>query len=155
MSSKADESVRTRPPARSESERVSLMVVVSIVIVPVTVASLVVVSMIMFAVSFVPMLVVSLVPMLVVIPAALVIRLVFCGSYEVHRPITGIILSAIPAPIPRMTGRHVQIDGRRRGLLRHDQHRLRINQGRRRVVADLNLAVDTGCHLSRQNDLDT
>jgi hypothetical protein len=41
------------------------------------------------------------------VPSALVVRLVFRGSYEVHRPIAGIILSAMPAPILRMSRRHV------------------------------------------------
>jgi hypothetical protein len=42
-----------------------------------------------------------------IVPAALVIRLVFSGPYEVHRPIAGIILSAMLAPIPRVPRRHV------------------------------------------------
>jgi hypothetical protein len=42
-----------------------------------------------------------------IVLAALVIRLVFSGPYEVHRPITGIILPAMLTPIPRMAGRYV------------------------------------------------
>jgi hypothetical protein len=113
-------------------------VVVPIVVVVMTVATIVVVPVI-----------VSIMPVI-----ASVVRLVFCRSYEVHRPIAGVILAAVLAPILRMTRRHVQVDGRRRGRLRLDQHRLCIDDGRRRGVADLNLAIDTGRHLSRHDDID-
>jgi hypothetical protein len=42
-----------------------------------------------------------------IVPAAIVIRLVFSRPYEVHRPITRIILSAMLAPILGMAGRYV------------------------------------------------
>ena len=148
----------------AEAKSVSLTVFVSImVIMPIAVvASIVIVVSIAVVVPLmivVPIAVVSMTvivasivvtaAMIVVMSAALVIRFVFSGPYEVHRPIAGIILSAIPAPILCMAGRYVQIDGRRRGILRHDQHRLRIDQRRRSGVAELNLAIDTGRYLSR------
>jgi hypothetical protein len=132
------------------------MVVVSIAVVvllvPVIVVSIVVV------VLLVPVIVVSIVVMVVavamIVLAAFVVRRVFCGSYEVHGPITGIIFSAMLAPIPRMVGRHMQIDRRWRGRLRFDQHRLRVDQRRPSGVAELNLPIDARCHLSRYNDID-
>jgi len=123
------------------------MVVVPIVVVVVTVVVIMTVAMIV--VSIVPV-IVSIMPVI----AACVVRLVFCGSYEVHRPIAGVVLSAMLAPILRMARRHVQVDGRRRGGLRLDQHRLRIDHGRRRGVADLNLTIHTGRHLPRQHHID-
>jgi hypothetical protein len=88
-----------RPAARSDrqSERVSLMIVVSIVVVPMPV------TMIVLSIAVVPM------PMIVlfIVLAAFVVRFVFCGPHEVDWPIAGIILSAMLAPIPRMAGRHM------------------------------------------------
>jgi hypothetical protein len=80
------------------------MVVVPImIIVPIMViVSIVVVSMTVIVTS-----IVVSVTMIVVMPAALVIRFVFSGPYEVHRPIAGIVLSAMLAPIPRMARRYV------------------------------------------------
>jgi hypothetical protein len=75
------------------------MVVVLIVVMSMTV---IVVSIAVIAVSIVLVLI-SIVPVI----APLVVRFVLRGSYEVHRPITSIVLSAIPAPIPRMPRRHV------------------------------------------------
>jgi hypothetical protein len=89
----------------AKAKSVSLTVVVPIVVV----VSIVVVSMAMIVASIVVTVttIVVTVTMIVVVPAALVIRLVFSGPYEVHRPITGVILSAMLAPIPRMVGRYV------------------------------------------------
>ena len=88
MSSVAVETVRSRPSARSDRQRksVSLMVVVSVAM-----------SMTVIVI------VVSIMPVM----AAIVVRLVFRGSYEVHRPIAGIVLAAVLAPIPRMPRRYV------------------------------------------------
>jgi hypothetical protein len=71
------------------------MIVLSIVVVPMT--------MIVLSIAVAPMTMI----VLSIVPAAVVVRLVFRGSYEVHRPIAGIILAAMLAPIPRMAGRHV------------------------------------------------
>jgi hypothetical protein len=125
------------------------MVVVPIVIVIVVVIVVMTVTMAMIVVSIV-LVIVSIMPVI----AASVVRLVFCRSYEVHRPIAGVVLSAMLAPILCMARRHVQVDGRWRGCLRLDQHRLRIDHGRRRGVADLNLTIHTGRHLPRQHHID-
>lgn len=53
----------------------------------------------------VAMFVVSIVPVIVIV--VLTTRFVLCGANEVHRPIAGIVLPAVLAPIPGMAGRHV------------------------------------------------
>jgi uncharacterized membrane protein YqjE len=71
------------------------------------------------AVMSVPMF--ALVPMLslhftfafVSLIVTLILRIVFPRSYEVHRPIAGIVFMAVLAPIFCVTRRDVQIDGRR------------------------------------------
>jgi hypothetical protein len=128
------------------------VVVVPIVIVIAIAIAIVIMVVVMVMTAAMIVVVPVIVPIMAVI--ASVIRLVFCRSYEVHRPIAGVVLSTMLAPILRMARRHVQVDGRRRGCLLLDQHRLRIDHGRRRGVADLNLAIDAGRHVSRQNDID-
>jgi hypothetical protein len=78
------------------------MVVVLIVVMSMTVIVVSIAVIAVIAVSIVLVLI-SIVPVI----APLVVRFVLRGSYEVHRPITSIVLSAIPAPIPRMPRRHV------------------------------------------------
>jgi hypothetical protein len=124
----------------------SIVVVVPMTMIVLSIAVVVPTTMIVLSIAVV---VPTTMIVLSIVPATLVVRLVFHGSYEVHRSITGIVLSAVLAPIPRMVGRYMQIDGWRRGRLRLDQHRLCIDQRRRRGVAEPNLAIDTGCHLSR------
>lgn len=74
---------------------------------------IVVVTTIALSIAFASMFVLSIavVPMamivLPIVPATVIVRLVFRGSYEVHRPITGVVFSAVLAPISRMPGRHV------------------------------------------------
>jgi uncharacterized membrane protein len=97
-----DESVSNQSGRASANQtgRVSLTIVVPI-IVPIVVPVIVTVIVTIVVPSVVVMIVLS------IVPAAIVVRLVFRGSYEVHRPIAGIILAAMLAPIPRMAGRHV------------------------------------------------
>jgi hypothetical protein len=85
----------------------SLMLFVSIVVMSVTmiVLSIVAVFMTMIVLSIVAVFMTMII--LSIVSAALVIRLVFRGSYEVDRPITRIVLSAVLAPIAGMPGRHV------------------------------------------------
>jgi hypothetical protein len=122
-----------------------------VVVVPIVIVIVIVimtVAMIVAMIVVVPV-IVSIMPVI-----ASVVRFVFCRSYEVHRSIAGVVLSTMLAPILRMARRHVQVDGRRRGCLLLDQHRLRIDHGRRRGVADLNLTIDAGRYVSGQNDVD-
>jgi hypothetical protein len=79
--------------------RIALTIVVPIVVLLVVVTMI----MIVLAITVVPMTMI----VLSIVLAAVVVRLVFRGSYEVHRPIAGIILAAMLAPIPRMAGRYV------------------------------------------------
>jgi hypothetical protein len=75
-------------------------------------------------------------------------RFVFGRSNEIYGSIAGVVFAAVFAPIFRVPRRHVQVDGRRRSELRLDQHRLRIHERRGTVIANLNLTVDTGRHLT-------
>src|SRR5258708_35706413 len=90
------------------SERGSLMVVVPIVIMAMAMAMIVVVPAI-----------VSIMPVI----AACVVRLVFCRSYEVPRPIAGVVLSAMLGPILFGARPPGQVDRRWRGCLRLPQNR--------------------------------
>jgi hypothetical protein len=85
---------------------------------------------------------------------ALVFRCVFRRSHEVHGPIAGVVFMAVLAPISRVARRNVQIHWRRGSRLRLDQHRLRIDDRRRTIVADLYLAVHARRDLARQHDAD-
>jgi hypothetical protein len=84
-----------------------------------------------------------------IVPGAVEPGLVFCRSNEVHGPIAGVVFIAVLAPVPRVPGGHVQVDGRRRGRLALDQHRPRIHEGRSPVIAKLNLTVYAGRHFTR------
>jgi hypothetical protein len=83
---------------------------------------------------------------------ALILGFVFLRSHEVHRPIAGIVLATVPAPISCMTRRDVQIDGRRRSVLLLDHHGLCVDDRRRTVAADIHLTIHAGDDLPRQYD---
>jgi hypothetical protein len=86
---------------------VSILAVFMVVSVTMFVLSImVVVPMTMFVLSIAVVVPMTMI-VLAIVPATLVVGLVFHGSYEVHRPIARIILSAVLAPIPRMVGRHM------------------------------------------------
>src|SRR5260370_34237662 len=55
---------------------------------------------------------------------ALIFRIVFLRSHEVHGPIAGVVFTAVLAPISCMPRRHVEIDGRRRSFHRLPQQSL-------------------------------
>ncbi len=74
---------------------VTLMVMVMVVVMVVVMVTVVIMS------------VTPVMAVIFVVPAAIEIRLVFLGSYEVHRPIAGMILVAMLAPIPCMPRRYV------------------------------------------------
>jgi hypothetical protein len=85
---------------------------------------------------------------------ALIFRCIFRRSYEVHGPIAGVVFMTVLAPISRVIRRNVQVHWRRGSCLRLDQHRLRIDDRRRTIVADLHLAVHARHDLARQHDAD-
>jgi hypothetical protein len=89
---------------------------------------------------------------LATVTAVYIPGLVLLRSDEVHRPITGVVLAAVLAPISGVARRHVQVNRGRWSCLRHDQHGLRIHEWRGRIVADSNLTVYSWGHLSRQHD---
>jgi hypothetical protein len=91
---------------------------------------------------------------LMLLIVALIFGLVFLRSHEVHRPIAGIVLSTVLTPIPGMIRRDVQINGRRRSVLRLDHDRLRVNDRRWAGVAEIDLTIHAGNNLARQHDAD-
>jgi hypothetical protein len=123
--------------------------VLPVLSVPVLTISMLTISMLIISMLMIAIAPASAVLVFPVVPGAVEPRLVFRRSNEVHGSIAGVVFTAVLAPVPRVTRGHVQVDGRRRLRLRHDQHRLRIHEGRRPVIAKLNLAVYTGRHLTR------
>jgi hypothetical protein len=83
---------------------------------------------------------------------ALILGFVFLRSHEVHRPIAGVVLTTVPAPIFCVIRRDVQIDGRRRSVLRLDHHGLCVDDRRPRVRADIDLTIHAGDDLPGQHD---
>jgi hypothetical protein len=130
---------------------VILPVVTALVIpvLPVLAISVLTISVLMISVLMISVAPASAVLVFPVVPGAVEPGFVFRRSNEVHGPIAGVVFTAVLAPVPRVTRGHVQVDGRRRLRLRYDQHRLRIHEGRRPVIAKLNLPVYAGRHLTR------
>jgi hypothetical protein len=91
---------------------------------------------------------------LMILVVTLILGIVFLRSYEVHRSIAGIVLSTVLAPIPGVIRRDVQINGRRRSVLRLDHDRLCVNDRRRAGVAEIDLTIHAGNNLARQHDSD-
>src|SRR5215469_331940 len=96
----------------------------------------------------------------VVVVVWTVARLIFGGSHEVHRPVAGVIFMAVPAPVLRMTRRHVQVDrlqyGRSddyRGGHRHDW--LGVHHRRWCPVANHDMAIHAWNHLTGDVGADT
>jgi Na+/H+ antiporter NhaA len=74
---------------------------------------------------------------------------VFLRSHKIHRPIAGVVFPAMLAPIFGVSWGHMQVHGRRWNSLRHNQHRLRIDERRRPFAAQLNLTVYARRDLTR------
>jgi Na+/H+ antiporter NhaA len=111
----------------------------AIVVMVVTAAMVVIAVMVM----------VMVMAMVVIAVVGYIAWIVFPRSHEVHGPIAGVVFLAMLAPILGVSRRHVQVHGRRRISLRHYQHRLCIDERRGPFTADLNLAVDARCDLTR------
>lgn len=64
--------------------------------------------------------------------------------HKIDAPATGSILSAMPSPVPFITGRYAYVD--RRFIVSRpslDNHRLLIDHLRLWITADINLAIET------------
>jgi hypothetical protein len=91
---------------------------------------------------------------LMLLIVTLILGLVFLRFYEVHRAVAGIVLMTVPAPIFGVIRRDVQINGRRRSVLRLDHDRLRVHDRWWSSVADIDLTIHAGNNLARQHDAD-
>jgi len=84
------------------------------------------------------------------VPVIAVIRLVSAGLYEIYGAITGVVLAAMPGPVPRVTRRNMQVhrfDHNVMGLT-DNHHRLGIENLGGRRIAELYLSVDTRADLA-------
>jgi len=106
-----------------------------------------IVLMIVTAAMVVIAVVVAIAVMLMI--AGYIAWFVFLRSHKIHRPIAGVVFLAMFAPIFGVSGRHMQVHGRRWISLRHNQHGLRINERRRPLAAQLNLTVNARRDLTR------
>jgi hypothetical protein len=139
---------------RVDGVRAVSMFIVSVVSVSVIIVPVMSVLVIMVApVVMVRVFLVSFAFVLMLAMAAFIRWFVFRGSNEIYGSIAGVVFAAMLAPIFCVSRRHVQVEGRRRSELRLDQHRLRIHERRRTFIANLNLTVDTGRHLTREHDV--
>jgi len=120
-----------------------------VVPVPIVMAMIVIVIVIVTAAVIVIAVMVMVVVVVVVGIPGYIAWFVFPRSHKVHRPIAGVVFLAMLAPILGVSRRHMQVHGGRWNALRHNQHRLRINERRRRFVAKLNLTVYAGGDLTR------
>src|SRR5256885_9262489 len=91
------------------------------------------VAVLIVAVSMVPMVTVLVLLAALGTIAGLVLR----GAHEIHRPVAGVVLVAVLAPVLGMARRHVQIDRLHRHRLshhhRHGEDRLRVDERRWRA----------------------
>src|SRR6266853_2733997 len=112
-----------------------------------TAASVVVMSVVVITITALIVPVLAMMTMLVLFVAALrtIAGLVLRGAHEIHRPVAGVVLVAVLAPVLRVTRRHVQIDRLHRRRLshhhRHGHYRLHINDARWRPVTQHHLAI--------------
>src|ERR1700674_4757725 len=117
------------PGAAGRGARTAYSAIVrSVVVVPVVVVTTAI------AAILVPMSVIAMVTVVTVIalPAVGAITgFILGGSYEIHRPVAGVVLLAMLAPVLGMTRRHVQINRLHRQRLshhhRHGDYRLRVH----------------------------
>jgi len=128
--------------------------VIVIIMVPTAIVVAIMVAIVVAIVAMV-MVIPFLVPP-VIVASPFIIRLIFGGSDEIHGTPTGVVFAAVVAPVTRVFGWNMQIYRRRRDL-RHglDHQRLGIHhRGRRRIVHDLNLSIDSWDNPPRDDDID-
>src|SRR5215831_14878068 len=104
------------------------------------------------AFAFLPPLSLHCARALMLLVVTLILGFVFPRLDEVHRSIAGVVLAAVVAPISGVPRWDMQIDGRRCTVLRLDQNRLCVDDGRRSVVAQSHLTVHAGNNLAGQHD---
>jgi hypothetical protein len=109
---------------------------------------------ILFALTLFPALPLHFTFVFMILVVTLILGIVFLRSYEVHRAIAGIIFMTVLAPISGVVRRDVQIDGRRRSILRLNHHGLCVDDRGPRVRADIDLTIHAGDDLPRQHDAD-
>ena len=83
----------------------------------------------------------------------MVVGIVLPRLHEVHRPIARVVLVAMLVPLFRMPGRHMEIDRLKRARLAYDHHGLRINEYRRRRIADLDAPINAGLDFAGYDDV--
>jgi hypothetical protein len=85
-----------------------------------------------------------------------VIGLIFPGTDEVHRSVTGVVLPAVSAPIVRMLGWNMQVERFDGDCLRGrlNDHRLRIEHRWRRATAQVHATVNARDDFSSDRDTD-
>jgi hypothetical protein len=64
--------------------------------------------------------------------------------HKIHGPTASAVAGAIAAPVLLVKRRNVKIGRRYSNRARRDDHRLRVNHGRRGIAANVDLAVNTG-----------
>jgi hypothetical protein len=87
-------------------------------------------------IAFVP---VVITPVAAVSVSAVITRLIFRGSHEIHGPTAGVVFTAVLTPVMRMLRGNVQVDRRWQGHARHgfDHDWLRRYQRGWCTIADL------------------
>ena len=85
-----------------------------------------------------------------------VIGLIFPGTDEVHRSVTGVVLLAVSAPIVRMFEWNMQVKRFDHDCLRGrlDDHRLRIEHRWRRATTQIHATINTGGDFPSDRDAD-
>src|SRR5215469_9022700 len=96
---------------------------------------------------------------LVVIVIGPVPGLIFGGPHEIHRPVAGVVLVTVLAPVLRMSRRHVQVDRlNRRSTVDHwcrlNHDRLCVHDWRWRLIAEHHLAIHSRHDLAANSRVD-
>jgi hypothetical protein len=90
-------------------------------------------------------------------PRMHIFRVVFTRLHEIHLPVAGVILATVQPPRASVLRRNVQVKRLRdhnmwRRLL--NDHRLRVDQSRRRMTAEIHAPVHAGSDLTVYRDSD-
>ena len=90
-----------------------------------------------------------------VMSAATVARLILSRFDKVNRPVAGVVFTAMTGPIPRVSWRHMQIEGvdSNAGLLAND-HRLCVDKRGRWCITDPHFPIDARGDFTTYSDVD-